>query len=521
MSKIVRHNEFKKVIDALWEKSKDAFAYFWEACKYFEEDKASLNKNNVFVGTNTFSEVNLIGKNPFVESNGIEQSGGHKNGVYCGRRDISTHKNNPPQGKQYVSAIKVRIVNSSNVGDSISGICVAEVEKITNRTDDIVGKTIVYNRTFIVEEDKKYGKCIYVPVQKEYTKDTYFLIGQAGSKKQLREYFIADASLCVNELYIDTLPQEGLALGHNKGNGWLIEHSLVSDNIDIREKLSSISSNLDNKVDQNQLTTTSKANGVVQLNAQGKIDSSMIGTITTNDVHVVTDENEANNMVTQGTANKGDIFLLRDTKKSYMYTNTTGNDFATRFSELTVATGTLFSVNNVSNSSGHITLRASDIDATVGVDTLKVDEHLVRINNKVIQAEADAQMARSEVNVLTNYVNTNVINRINGHDTSINNLNTDVTKLKAQHPTYSVGDVIETFNRKSTNGYYVGDCFLLYVGGNTPKILDRARYPEFANALGIPQGTARFNAPLIADTVVSYGTDRYTKYHYICISNTR
>ena len=522
MSKIVKHNEFKKVIDALWEKSKDVYSYFWEACKYFEKDKASLNKDNVFVGKNTFNEVNLIGKNAFVESIGNIQGTGHKNNVYCGNREVSTHKNTPPQGKQYVSALKIRILDSVNIGDTVSGICVAEVEKITNRVDDIVRKTIVSNGTFIVEEDANYDKCIYVPVQKEYSNDTYFLIGQKGAKSDLREYHLNNPSQCINGLDIDSLPTEGSQLNHNSGSGWLIIHSLVSDEINVREKLNSISSNLDNKVDQNQLTTTSKANGVVQLNAQGKIDSSMLGAITTNDVHVVADENEANNMVTQGTANKGDIFLLRDTKKSYMYTNTTGNDFATRFSELTVATGTLFSVNNVSNSSGHITLRASDIDATVGVDTLKVDEHLARMNNKLIQTEAEAQSARSEVNVLRNHVNTNIAPKVNAHDTDIVNLNAttntlvrDVNTLKAKHPNVKLGDIISTFQDSGNDGYVLGGVTYLYCG--RVRTVQRAHYPDLPSALGIPTGINAFELPVIGDMNYTFdnGTRQRARKHYI------
>ena len=290
-----------------------------EVLDYLEEDKASLNKNNVFTGINTFNEINLIGKTPFVESNGISQSGGHKNEVYCGRRDVSTHKNNPASNKQYVSAIKIRIVNTLNVGDTVTGVCVAEIEKRTSRLDDIVGKTIVFNGTFIVEEDIKYGKCIYVPVQKEYTSDTYFLIGQKGAR-ELREYFIADVSLCVNELYIDTLPQEGLELNHTKGNGWLIEHALVDDDINVREKLSQLVTSVNQEVpvsgnviiNAEHIPYNNATSNLLSTDVQKAIDElkrDMV-LLDTSDIHIVSDSAELTTLLGQGTLKKGDLIYI-------------------------------------------------------------------------------------------------------------------------------------------------------------------------------------------------------------------
>ena len=286
---------------------------------YLEEDKASLNKNNVFTGINTFNEINLIGKTPFVESNGISQSGGHKNEVYCGRRDVSTHKNNPASNKQYVSAIKIRIVNTLNVGDTVTGVCVAEIEKRTSRLDDIVGKTIVFNGTFIVEEDIQYGKCIYVPVQKEYTSDTYFLIGQKGAR-ELREYFIADTSLCVNELYIDTLPQEGLELNHIKGNGWLIEHALVDDDINVREKLSQLVTSVNQEVpvrgnviiNAEHIPYNNATSNLLSTDVQKAIDELKrdMALLDTSDIHIVSDSAELTTLLGQGTLKKGDLIYI-------------------------------------------------------------------------------------------------------------------------------------------------------------------------------------------------------------------
>lgn len=215
-----------------------------EVLEYLEEDKASLNKDNIFIGQNTFNEAILLGKTPFVETSRAEETvGGHRAGVYCGYRRISTHHNNLPQGtSKYVSAIKIKVIRSFSVGEKVDGVCITEIRKTGDKATDVIGKTIVVDGSFIVEEDNVYGKCIYVPIQKAYTEDTYFLIGKTGSNalSECRYIYDAEKNDCVNNININALPAEGDVLGNVIGNGWIVIHSLVEDDINVRDALLSI-----------------------------------------------------------------------------------------------------------------------------------------------------------------------------------------------------------------------------------------------------------------------------------------
>lgn len=186
--------------------------------------------------------------------------------------------------------------------------------------------------------------------------------------------------------------------------------------------------------------------------------------------------------------------------------------------------GTVKSVNGQvpNQQNGSVTIDGTHINATVGTETLNIQEHLGRMNNKVIQAEADAQMARSEVNVLTNHVNTNVINRINGHDTSINSLNsttndhsTRIRALERKVPTVRVGDLIQTF-ADNGNRYSQGGVEYIWLG-RTNNVVNRGQYPDLFNAFGLASGTNAFNLPHIADQSVGfdYGKNRHRKTYIV------
>ena len=312
-----------------------------EVLEYLEKDKASLNKDNVFIGENTFNEVILMGKTPFAYASGALQSSTHKANVYCGLRTASTHSQNPQTGKQYVSSIKIRITNSLNVGDFVKGVCVTEITKRTNKTDDIVGKTIVDNGTFIVEKDADYEKCIYVPVQKEYSNDTYFLIGQRDNSS-LREFYISPSEQCINNLQINSLPQEGSELGNTDANGWIIAHALVSDDINVREALASTTA-LDGKVDK---TDVGNEDNKIPRLENGKLVEKIIPEIAITRIIDATDQANALDKANSGDIQVGDsVRLTGEQNKVYQYTGIEVGDFTDRFIEISQGNETVRTIN--------------------------------------------------------------------------------------------------------------------------------------------------------------------------------
>lgn len=201
---------------------------------------AGLDRYNLFLGHNTFNELILLGKTPFVSTGGSKQTSAHRVDRYCGDRRVSTHSDGSPNPK-YISAIKIEILPSVDVGETVSGVYVAEITKGNSRLVDIIGDVIVNNGSYLVEQDELGAKVIYVPIRKEYQVDTYFLIGKQGDRN-LRESWDAYSPKeeFVNDFPITNFPQAGTQLNWTTGNGWVVTHGLVTDDINVREELSKI-----------------------------------------------------------------------------------------------------------------------------------------------------------------------------------------------------------------------------------------------------------------------------------------
>ena len=542
---------------------------------YLEKDKASLNKNNVFIGYNTFNEVNLLGKTPFVETIGNIQGTGHKNNVYCGNREVSTHKNTPPQGKQYVSALKIRILNSVNIGDTVSGICVAEVEKITNRVDDIVRKTIVSNGTFIVEEDANYDKCIYVPVQKEYSNDTYFLIGQKGAKSDLREYHLNNPSQCINGLDIDSLPTEGSQLNHNNGSGWLIIHSLLTNDINVRDELDSlknkvssavISVNGQNPNTQGAVTVNAEHIGyngntsnIIATNVQEAIDELKrdVNLVNGATIYIVRDNTELSNLLNRNVVRHGDLIYIINSTGVVDFDNqpanggnpvamifdnnlTTGNKLRV-FSKFSTTAHILaknveyddqttnLQANNVQGAIGKLNEKIANAGTVKSVNSVtpQVDGDVVlrgeNINVEVLFTPGTVQSHLEEIKTLAQTAQNEAQTALLRADTAFNSYNrlnpivnsnaNEITALKRRSQ-YRVGDVITTF-RQSNNNYTINNVEFIYLG-RANNTVSATTYPDLATAFGIQSSAANFTLPQIQDIERFFDVNRRTyQKHFI------
>ena len=257
-----------------------------EAIDYLEGDKASLNKNNVFIGHNTFNEVNLLGKTPFVETGGANSSSFSAVGKYCGYRSVSTHRSTTTPQPVYVSAVKIEVADNLDVEDVVTGVYVVEVQKKANKVNDIVGEKFAENSSFIVEEDSSGRKVIYVPIEKTYTDDTYFLIGKNG-RQEFKETFYSDpndvATNSINGLDINSLSSKGDELAHDKGIGWVTRHALTNGTVDVREELEALNNKIINS------GTISSVNGQQPTNGNVTIDGTHINATVGNDNRSIQD----------------------------------------------------------------------------------------------------------------------------------------------------------------------------------------------------------------------------------------
>ncbi len=487
-----------------------------DVLEFLEKDKASLSKNNVFVGTNTFSNVKLLGKNTFVETDGYWQTGFHPTDRYCGYRSVSTHSDGALTPK-YVSAIRIDVDEGLDVGDTVGGVHIVEVEKKTSKSTDIVGDKITEGGSFIVEKDSRGQKVIYVPVEKEYTKDTYFLIGQAGLSQMAQTcYLNVPDDDSINRLMFNDLPATGQPLNHSYGINWVIRHALTNDTIDVREELKSLNNKitnagsgtvtsvngqapndqgevtvgitniqglqdaLDNKVNTTEVGNS--ANLIPRLD-NGKLVDSIIPELAITRIVDATNQADALAKVNSGDIQVGDsVRLTSEQNKVYQYTGGTAGIFTDRFIEISQGDATVRTVNNQTPTlDGNITINARQINGTYNNRAGTIQNHLDTIKS------------------------------------NLDNHSTRIATLERKHPTYNVGDIVPTF-KNSNNGYIIDGCEFMYCG--TQHLLTRANYPEFATTLGIPSGTSAFNTPVIADEVIRFDISRQvTKRYYVCIKN--
>ena len=483
-----------------------------DVLEFLEKDKASLSKNNVFVGTNTFSDVKLLGKNTFVETDGYWQTGFHPTDRYCGYRSVSTHSDGASTPK-YVSAIRIDVNEGLDVGDTVGGVHIVEVEKKTSKLTDIVGDKITEGGSFIVEKDSRGQKVIYVPVEKEYTKDTYFLIGQAGLSQMAQTcYLNVPDDESINKLMFNDLPATGQPLNHNYGINWVIRHGLTNDTIDVREELKSLNNKITNAGsgtvtsvngqtpnDQGEVTVgitniqglqdtlnnkvnTSEVgnenNKIPQLN-NGKLVDDIIPELAITRIVDATDQADALAKVNSRDIQVGDsVRLTGEENKVYQYTGKEPGVFTDRFIEISLGDATVRTVNGEKpRPNGEVTVHGNQISAYDGVSAKSVQAHLTDLR------------------------------------TTVNNHATRIGTLERKKPTIHVGEIITTF-KDYGDSYNLNGVTYLYCG--KAQVITRANYAQLMDALGLA-GVQRSELPVISDQTIQYdlGQRRAVRKHYI------
>ena len=483
-----------------------------DVLEFLEKDKASLSKNNVFVGTNTFSDVKLLGKNTFVETDGYWQTGFHPTDRYCGYRSVSTHSDGASTPK-YVSAIRIDVNEGLDVGDTVGGVHIVEVEKKTSKLTDIVGDKITEGGSFIVEKDSRGQKVIYVPVEKEYTKDTYFLIGQAGLSQMAQScYLNVPDDDSINRLMFNDLPATGQPLNHTYGINWVIRHALTNDTIDVREELKSLNNKitnagsgtvtsvngqtpndqgevtvgitniqglqdaLDNKVNTSEVGNEN--NKIPRLN-NGKLVDDIIPELAITRIVDATDQADALAKVNSRDIQVGDsVRLTGEENKVYQYTGKEPGVFTDRFIEISLGDATVRTVNGEKpRPNGEVTVHGNQISAYDGVSAKSVQAHLTDLR------------------------------------TTVNNHATRIGTLERKKPTIHVGEIITTF-KDYGNTYKINGVTYLYCG--TAQSIANTQYPQLMEALGLV-GVARTEIPVIQDQVIRYdlGLREARRKHYI------
>lgn len=132
---------------------------------------------------------------------------------------------------------------------------------------------------------------------------------------------------------------------------------------DLDKRIFNAGITLNNKVDRAELSQTSLANKVPQLDNNGKLHSSMLPDLSINQVYSVQDQQGAMDLINNQTASVGDVFIIRGQANAvYMYVNEQGTNFSDKCSELTLGAGVVKVVNDqVADSTGSVRVYANQI----------------------------------------------------------------------------------------------------------------------------------------------------------------
>ena len=336
-----------------------------EVLEYLEKDKASITKDNLFEGINAFDNLFISDKDNFVGGNttGISPAGGTKR---MGRRDYTSHSNG---NNGYVKSLKIRLSDGMGAGTT-TRVSLWEVQKGTTHADDIPTQ-IINDSVFLIKEDTTWNKHIEIIINKQYENETYFIYEVIPTANVA---YAPVQSGNNDVIYIDNMDVTSANINSSKGGSASAVYGLVGGN-SIKDLLKSSGKvktvNGQTPNEQGEITlnaghfqdiyskeqsdarflkledVANQANKVPRLNAQGKLETSILPKIAINDTLTFTrnTQSEAETIAMQQTIENGDMMILivgastnnRVTKK-YLCVDATQNTFAERFIELTFPT---------------------------------------------------------------------------------------------------------------------------------------------------------------------------------------
>lgn len=530
MSKIVKYTEFKKVVDGLWEKAKNNFVTITKSLEFVSK-----------VNTNLISEKTTI-VDGYVLGSKVSSVDNKPNQVnYMNDSDFFIYEHLKVSANTKISHITIGVNNSLNVGDIVSGVAVGFAKyKATidthKKTYEIVeylvqdGKGIVHKNT---DTDLTCDKAVSIVVNKEVTEDLVLIV---SCEKAI--WGNKDAQTTGLAYGGNVAPNVGSEVILNHGN-WVGKVSIYAEGTSLNDLSNNININSseiqnikNNKVDRTEVGNL--ANQIPQLDGQGKLNATTMPDLAITSVQTVQTKQDAQNLVTSGQIQVGDVVVVvSDSNSVYMYNGANHqNLFDNNFLELSIGTGTIRELNGLRPlANGQLTINATHIkldgqnSQTVKqeIDTLKgrVDNCVTMVNGQA-PINGEVTVNAGQIRAAVNGVVNNVQHYLNVISDGLKTVNTmavsnrnKITTLEAKKPPVQAGDIITTF-KDNGEVYTVGGVTYLYCG--VRKVVTRNNYPQLADALGLASSVNNFEYPYFADTRHTYDNGQRTgiKRTYIC-----
>ena len=404
---IVKQSQLKEIIDYSWTKTKERYDNaFVDAEIPATEKKITFRKAN-----NTTKDVNLTDYARLQDKNNFKQDVSVNNAANINNTHIGTVNGAMSRDRflayrgltsksfidGYVHSIIVYI-DGSVQNDTASTWKVWAINKKQNKDSDTINTLLHTSYQGAVETlniDGTDRKIVRIPVDRTFNEEVYFLLRTTTQNiqamTQISSQYIEDVINVPHDQ--SSTPNENVNYNDNATNNTITMHLVGRESIkSLSEKLDKVNADGRLYVKKEEVSTTSVANKVVRLGADGKLDKGMLPSIAINDYFTVSTFNDV--QLRTITYENGDIVVATDTSKRYLCINKGTSNATTEFIELNSKDGIITSINGYRpGADGNIVVTATQngtgITMTFGstggtpvtVATYMTDQEVTEIKN--------------------------------------------------------------------------------------------------------------------------------------------
>lgn len=363
MSNLINKTGLKKFADGFWTKIKGRYDVAFKGVTLTDDKELKFTK---IVGTDTVDVslekyARLQDRNKFEKDVSVDDANFYNNAslgditgtVNSAQRTLGARNLTSKMFTDgFVSTLRIHLDNS-HTGDSFS-VHLWEIKKGADKGADRTISKFKSGESFAVKEvdGQKY---VDIPINKEYTYDTYFLFrsGDTARVKAIRNIPPSKANDVMN-LIDRTPPPTGTNQALDLSNQDETETAYVEifgriGIVDLNKKIEKVSADSSLYVLKSETTDGTgqgeKAGKVVKLGADGKLHSSLMPAIALNEFFSVTADTWNETALNNTTYQNGDVIFHTNTQKRYLCVDTRQPFDNGRFVELNSKDGVVQSVN--------------------------------------------------------------------------------------------------------------------------------------------------------------------------------
>ena len=405
---IVKQSQLKEIIGYSWTKTKERYddAFVNAEIPIGEKKiKFTKRKDGATVDVNLADYARLQDKNNFKQDVSVNDAAninnthiGTVNGAMSRDRFLAYRGLTSKSFIDgYVHSIIVYI-DGSVQNDTASTWKVWAINKKQNKNSDTINTLLHTSYQGAVETlsiDGTDRKIVRIPVDRTFNEEVYFLLRTTTQNiqamTQISSQYIEDVINVPHDQ--SSTPNENVNYNDNATNNTITMHLVGRESIkSLSEKLDKVNADGGLYVKKEEVSTTSVANKVVRLGADGKLDKGMLPSIAINDYFTVSTFNDV--QLRTITYENGDIVVATDTSKRYLCINKGTSNATTEFIELNSKDGIITSINGYRpGADGNIVVTATQngtgITMTFGstggtpvtVATYMTDQEVTEIKN--------------------------------------------------------------------------------------------------------------------------------------------